>query len=127
MNYEDTAIKDDEVPVASSRVFQHLVRTYAREGNKLNSAWHEVTEDGLAFKPHPGSRSVKEIIEHELLSERRFFGEFLGLPEVPANEVLPQDRTPRAYAARMVELSRPRLQFLAPQTEDWWVAVGPFF
>ena len=127
MRYEDTAIKDDDVPVASSRIFQHLVKTYASEVNKLNSVWHEFTEDNLAFKPHPRSSSVKEIIEHELLSERRFFGEFLGLPEVPANEVLPQERTPRAYAARMVELSRPRLQFLATQTEDWWLAVVPFF
>jgi uncharacterized damage-inducible protein DinB len=70
---------------------------------------------------------VKEIIEHELLSERRFFGEFLGLPEVPANEVLPGERTPKAYAARMVELSRARLHFLAAQHEDWWLAVVPFF
>src|ERR1043166_3567568 len=102
MNYTDTAINDDDVPVASSRIFQHLVRTYASEVNKLNSVWHEFAADDLAFKPHPRSSSVKEIIEHELLSERRFFGEFLGLPEVPANEVLPQERTPPAYAARKV-------------------------
>src|SRR5215510_6853790 len=102
MKYEDVAIKDDDVPVASSRIFQHLVRTYASEVNKLNSVWHEFTEDDLSFKPHPRSSSVKEIIEHELLSERRFFGEFLSLPEVPAKEVLPQSHTPQAYAARMV-------------------------
>src|SRR5689334_10545253 len=101
MKYEDTAIKDDEVPVASSRVFQHIVKTYASEVNKLNSVWHQFAEDDLAFKPHPRSSSVKDVIEHELLSERRFFGEFLGLPEVPANEVLPQERTPQAFAARM--------------------------
>jgi uncharacterized damage-inducible protein DinB len=49
------------------------------------------------------------------------------LPEVPANEVLPQTRTPQSFAARMVELSRPRLDFLATQDEDWWLAVVPFF
>ena len=43
---------------------------------------------------------MKRSIEHELLSERRFFGEFPGLPEVPANEVLPHDQTPQAYTAR---------------------------
>ena len=127
MNYEDVAIKDDEVPLASSRVFQHVVKTYASEVNKLNSVWHEFTEDDLAFKPHPRASSVGQIIEHELLSERRFFAEFLGLPEVPANEVLPQDRSPRAFAARMVELSRARLNFLAQQSEDWWLTVVPFF
>jgi uncharacterized damage-inducible protein DinB len=70
---------------------------------------------------------VGEIMEHELLSERRFFAEFLGLPEVPANEVLPPDRTPQAFAARMVELSRNRLQFLANCDEEWWLTVVPFF
>ena len=127
MKYEVVAIADGEVPLASSRIFQHLVKTYASEANKLNSVWLEFTADDLSFKPHPRASSVGEIIEHELLSERRFFGEFLGLPEVPAQEVLPQDRTPQAFAARMVELSRERLQFLATQDEDWWLTVVPFF
>jgi len=127
MKYEEIAINDTDVPVASSRIFQHLVKTYASEVNKLNSVWNQFNEDDLAFKPHPRSSTVREIIEHELLSERRFFGEFLGLPEVPANEVLPQSRTPDAFAARMVELSRERLHFLAKQGEDWWLAVVPFF
>ena len=127
MEYEDSAINDVEVPLASTRMFQHLVKTYASEVNKLNSVWREFSAEDLAFKPHPRSSSVGEIIEHELLSERRFFGEFLGLQEVPAKEVLPAERTPDAYAARMVELSRARLQFLAVQTEAWWLEVVPFF
>jgi hypothetical protein len=86
MKYPDVVIKDDEVPVASSHVFQHVVKTYASEVNKLNSVWHEFTADDLAFKPHSHSSTVGQIMEHELLSERRFFGEFLGLPEVRANE-----------------------------------------
>jgi len=127
MNYEDIAIKDDDVPLASSRIFQHVVKTYASEVNKLNSVWHEFTEDDVGFKPHARASTVGQIIEHELLSEGRFFAEFLGLPEVPANEVLPQDHSPRAFAARMVELSRVRLNFLAQQSEDWWLTVVPFF
>ena len=127
MNYEDVAITDDGVPLASIRIFQHLLKTYASEVNKLNSVWHQFDEADLAFKPHPRSSTVQQIIEHELLSERRFFGEFLGLPEVPANEVLPESRTPQAFAARMVQLSSERLQFLAKQNEDWWLAVVPFF
>lgn len=127
MNYDDVAIQDGDVPQASLRILQHLVKTYASEVNKLNSVWCEFAEEDLAFKPHPRSSSVGQIIEHELLSERRFFGEFLGLPEVAANEVLPQERTPQAFAARMVELSRKRLQFLASRSEDWWLEVVPFF
>jgi uncharacterized damage-inducible protein DinB len=127
MQYEEVAIDDAEVPTAATAGFQHLVKTYASEVNKLNSVWQEFTEDDLAFKPHPSSSTVGEIIEHELLSERRFFGEFLGLPEVPAKEVLPANHTPHAFAARMVELSRARLQFLAKQNEAWWFEVVPFF
>jgi len=127
MQYEDVAIKDTEVPLASSRIFQHLLKTYASEINKLNSVFKEFADDDLTFKLHPRSTTVGEIMQHELLSQRRFFGEFLGLPEVPANEVLPQNRTPQAFAARMVELARPRLDFLAKQDEDWWLAVVPFF
>ncbi len=127
MKYEDVAITDEEVPVASSRILQHVVRTYASEVNKLNSVWHEFAEEDLSFKPHERASTVGQILEHELLSERRFFAEFLGLPEVPANEVLPATRNPQTFAARMVELSRERLQFLAKQDEDWWLAVVPFF
>ena len=127
MKYDNVAIKDTEVPEASTRIFQHLLKTYASEVNKLNSVWREFAQDDLSFKPHPRSSTVAEIVEHELLSERRFFAEFLGLMEPPANEVLPQNRTPDAFAARMVELSRERLQFLAKQSEDWWLAVVPFF
>src|SRR5689334_9181529 len=125
MKYEEVVVQESEVPQASARILQHLLKTYASEINKLNSVWHEFAEEDLAFKPHPRSTTVREIMEHELLSERRFFAEFLGLPEVPANEVLPPDRTPQAFATRMVELSRERLQFLAKQDEDWWLAVVP--
>lgn len=127
MKYGKSAIKETEIPRAAARVFQHLLKTYASEANKLDSVWNEFTEDDLSFKPHPRSSTVGEIIEHELLSERRFFGEFLGLPEVPANEVLPPNRTPKSYAARMVELSLARLNFLAKQDEPWWLTVVPFF
>lgn len=127
MKYEAVAIQESEIPRASSRIFQHLLKTYASEINKLNSVWLAFTTDDLQFKPHPRSSTVSEIIEHELLSERRFFGEFLGLPEVPANEVLPEARTPEGYANRMVELCRPRLNFLAEQNEEWWLTTVPFF
>jgi uncharacterized damage-inducible protein DinB len=127
MNYDNIAIADSEVPSAVAPVFQHVVKTYASEANKLYSVWLEFSADDLAFRPHPRSSSVGEIIEHELLSERRFFGEFLGLPEPPAADVLPADRTPRDYAERMIELSRARLGFLASQTGEWWLEVVPFF
>jgi uncharacterized damage-inducible protein DinB len=127
MNYDDKGIGDSEIPRASSPIFQHLLKTYASEANKLNSVWLEFSEDDLGFRPHARSSTVREIIEHELLSERRFFGEFLGLPEPPAEQVLPETRTPVSYATRMLDLSRARLKFLAEQNQEWWLTVVPFF
>ena len=46
--------------------------------------------EDLSFRPHARSSTVLDIFKHQLLSERRFFGEFLGVPEPPASEVLPQ-------------------------------------
>ena len=127
MNYDDKGIGDSEIPQASAPIFQHLLKTYASEANKLNSVWLEFSEDDLGFRPHARSSTVREIIEHELLSERRFFAEFLGLPEPPAEQVLPETRTPAAYATRMLDLSRARLTFMADQNQEWWLTVVPFF
>jgi uncharacterized damage-inducible protein DinB len=127
MNYEVKGIDDSEIPRAAAPIFQHLLKTYAGEANKLNSVWLEFSEDDLSFRPHARSSSVREIIEHELLSERRFFAEYLGLPEPPAEQVLPETRTPAAYATRMLGLSRSRLKFLAQHDQDWWLTVVPFF
>jgi len=127
MNYDEIGIGDSEIPRARERVFQHILKTYASEANKLNSVWLQFTPDDLAFRPHARSSTVREIIEHELLSERRFFGEFLGLPEPRAEEVLPETRTPASYAARMLELSRARLTSMANQNQEWWLTVVPFF
>ena len=127
MDYNQIAINDSEVPAARTQMFQHLLKIYAAEANKLNSVWLEFSENDWNFKPHPRSSTVGELFEHELLSARRFFGEFLGLPEPAANEVLPATKTPAAFAARMVEMSRQRLVMLAQQNEEWWLTVVPFF
>ena len=127
MNYPYVAIPDAEVPRASVPVFQHLLNTYASETNKVISVWREFTADDLSFRPHPRSATVGDIFKHQLLSERRFFGEFLGLPEPPAEKVVPEGKTPEDYIERMRELARPRLGLLAGKTEGWWLEVVPFF
>ena len=127
MTYSYVAIPDEEVPRASSPVFQHLLNTYASETNKVVSVWREFDADDLSFRPHPRSATVVDIFKHQLLSERRFFGEFLGLPEPPAEKILPEGKTPEDFIERMRELARPRLGLLAGKTEAWWLEVVPFF
>lgn len=116
-----------EVPRASSPLFQHLVDTYAGEINKVASVWTCFGPDDLPYRIHPKSMTVREVLKHELLSARRFFGEFLGSPEPPAAEVPPSEDTPEAFVRRLRELSVPRLAFIASRTQDWWLETVPFF
>jgi uncharacterized damage-inducible protein DinB len=121
------SISDSEIPHASERIFQHLLNIYASETNKVVSVWVGFLTDDMSFRPHHRSSTAEEIMKHQLLSERRFFAEFLGLPEPPASEITPDNPTPQAYAARLVELALPRLHFIADKDETWWLEQRPFF
>jgi len=125
MEYRHKALAD--IPRAQQAVFQHALDTYVSECNKIISIWLAFSPDDIEFKPHPKSSTVLEIMKHELLSGRRFFGEFLGAPEPPASEVLPRENTPDAFAGRMKVLAQARLPFLASRTEPWWLERVKFF
>lgn len=127
MIYTHPAIPDSSIPRASSPIFQHLLNTYASETNKVISVWRGFSVEEMSFRPHPRSSTIHEIFKHQLLSERRFFGEFLGLPEPPPAHILPESQTPEDYAERMAELALPRLGLLAAQDEAWWLEPVQFF
>lgn len=127
MTYVFTAIPEEEVPRAASPHFQHLLDTYASETNKLQAVWRSFTDGDLDWRPHSRSSSLREILRHQLLSERRFFGEFLEVPESEASTVLPENEDVGSYCARLTKLARPRLAFLADRTEEWWHANVTFF
>jgi uncharacterized damage-inducible protein DinB len=127
MNYAHLAIPDHEVPVAVEPLMQHALYTYASETNKVVSVWSLFSDDDLAFCPHPRASTIGDILKHQLLSERRFFGEFIGTPEPPAPTVLPASLTTESASRRLVELARPRLGFLAAKPREWWTTPVPFF
>jgi uncharacterized damage-inducible protein DinB len=89
--------------------------------------WTSFEDEHLDFRPHPKSSRMVEIMRHQLLSERRFFAEFLGTPETAAAEVLPHAQTTEEFAQRLIALARPRLVFLARQRAQWWQERVPFF
>ena len=127
MRYDYIAIPQADVPHAVDPQFQHLLDTYASETDKVISVWRCFSEQDLGFRPHEKSSSVLEILKHQLLSERRFFGEFVGTPELPAAEVLPASQSLAAFIERMEQLARPRLAFFAGQSASWWLQDVPFF
>ncbi len=87
MKYPWTAIPESAIPRAANPVFQHMLETYVSESNKVASTWKQFTDADLAYKPHPRSSTVGDVLRHQLLSERRFFGEFLGTPEPAPDQV----------------------------------------
>ncbi|HYL75595.1 MAG TPA: DinB family protein [Bryobacteraceae bacterium] len=127
MTYDYQAIPESAVPRAASPAFAHVLDIYAGETNKVASVWRQFSDADLAFRPHPRSSSVVEIMKHQILSERRFFGEFLGSPEPAASELLPPELTVENLTRRMTELATTRLSFLADRTPDWWLETAPFF
>jgi uncharacterized damage-inducible protein DinB len=127
MKYSFTAVPDESIPRASDPAFQHMLDTYASETNKVASVWREFGDQDLTFRPHPRSTTVGDILKHQLLSERRFFGEFIGSPEPPASEVLPSQLTVATAIDRLTRLAVARLPFLAGQRSEWWLVRVAFF
>ena len=95
MNYDFIAIPDQNVPQATDPLFQHLVATYASETNKTASMWRAIPDNLLDFKPHEKVNTIRAILIHQILSERRFFAQFVGIQEPPVEELLRPDDHPK--------------------------------
>src|SRR5947209_5332959 len=129
MHYDFIAIPDAEVPRAADPTFQHVLDTYASETNKTASLWRAVPDDRLDFRPHEKTNTVRTILVHQLLSERRFFAQFVGTAEPPAEDLLPAGDAPAAsaYLEKYVGLARRRLPQFAAGDAGWWLTPRPFF
>jgi uncharacterized damage-inducible protein DinB len=120
-------ISDSRIPRAKNPLLQHALETYASETNKTASVFRQFTPDKFSFRPHSRSSTVVEIFRHILLSERRFFADFLDSPEPDQLSVPPAEQTAEAFACRLLELAFPRLGYLAAQPDAWWLEERPFF
>ena len=129
MHYDHTAIPDAELPHAVEPVFAHVVTTYASEVNKTVTMWRAIPDALLEFRPHENTNTLRTILVHQLLSERRFFAEFAGLDEPPVAELLPVGDSPTvaAYIENYVRFARRRLVQFAQGTTAWWLMPRQFF
>ena len=121
MHYDYTAIPDADVPHAVDPIFQHIITTYASETNKTVSVWRAVPDNLLDFKPHDKTNSIRTILVHQLLSERRFFAQFVGTEEPPVEELLPPGEKPvvSAYIEKYVSLAKRRLPQFNSASAEW--------
>src|SRR5438270_11046531 len=122
MHYDFIAIPDIDVPQAVEPTLQHVVATYASETNKTASVWRAVPDDSLDFQPHEKTNPIRTILVHQLLSERRFFAQFVGTEEPLVEELLPPGEKPvaQAYIDKYIWLAKGRLPPLAWGTAAWW-------
>ena len=127
MMYRNPAITESKIPKAAAPVFQHLIDTYASEANKVISVWRGFGRADLNYRPHPRSSTVQEQMRHQLLSERRFFAEFLGIAEPDPSQVLPSEPDVNAFIEKMQTTAVRRLEILAGRDETWWLQMVPFF
>jgi uncharacterized damage-inducible protein DinB len=127
VNYDRVDIAAKAIPRSREPIFQHLVDTYAGETNKTASIWRAFHDEDLNFRPHIKSSTVEEIMKHQLLSERRFFAEFLGTTEPPPAAILSAPSTIPAFTGRLIELATPRLGWIAAQDQSAWLAHVKFF
>ncbi len=125
--YSSPVIDAGVIPRAHEPAFQHLLDIYVSEINKISSVWRSFDDGVLEYRPHPKSTTVGGIMKHELLSGRRFFGEFLGLPEPDASLVVPNPIAVDACVSRLAELARARLPHLAQAPRTWWDEAVAFF
>ena len=86
-------------------------------------------DDLLDFKPHEKTKPICTILVHQLLSEHRFFAQFVGTEEPPVEELLPAGDKPTvvAYLDKYIGLTRRRLPQLAQGTTRWWLEQRDFF
>lgn len=129
MPYDFIAIPDDQIPRAADPAFEHLLTTYASETNKTVGVWRAVPDRVLDFKPHEKTNTVRAIMVHQILSERRFFAQFVGTAEPPVEELLPAGDAPlvQEYIDKYVWLAKRRLPWFAQGSQAWWLEDVPFF
>lgn len=129
MQYPHHYLAETALPPMRVPLLRHLVETYLSETNKTAAVWSELRDDQLEFAAHRRSSTVRQILVHQILSERRFFAEFIGLAEPPVETLLPPETMAgvRAYIERLVALAGARLPALAAGDEAFWQAEVPFF
>jgi uncharacterized damage-inducible protein DinB len=105
--------------------FDFLVETYATERLKTLTVWSLFADGDLSHRPAARSRSVREQMVHQCLSEDGWFGKMLGLAiELPP---LPSTESRGGFLAHYAEASGRRLALLGQQPAPWFEEAATFF
>jgi uncharacterized damage-inducible protein DinB len=95
----------------------------------MASLWRAIPDDLLDYRPHGKTNTIRAILVHQILSERRFFAQFVGTEESPIEAILPPGEAPTVadYIDRCLGLAKARLPQLAAAAAGWWLEERLFF
>lgn len=105
--------------------FDFLADTYDTERLKTLSVWSSFSDADLEFRPAPRSRTPREHMVHQCVSEdgwmKNMLGVDSGLPALPAEE------TRLEFLRHYADVSTLRLALLRQKPEAWFSETSAFF
>ena len=104
--------------------YDFLVDTYETEIQKTTGLWRAFPDSAMDFRPHPKSRSVIELMEHQVQSEGRWMKVMLGIDTGDFN---PAERTRLGFIEKYKTDADQRLEIMRGKPDEWWSEMTNFF
>ena len=104
--------------------YKFLIDSYETETLKTLSIWSAFPDSAMEYRPHPRSRSVIELIEHQLQSEARWMSKMLN---IDTGDPCPPERSRDAYIEKYHIDAGQRLSALGWKQDAWWQEETDFF
>jgi uncharacterized damage-inducible protein DinB len=108
----------------SARPYDFLLDTYRTEILKIVGLWEACPEEHLDWRPHERSRTIRELMEHQVQSEGRWMREILGVDTGDPN---PAENTKQAYIEKYRADAQERLSIMCDKGLDWWLEEVQFY
>jgi len=105
--------------------FSFLADTYETERLKTLGVWSLFRDDELAFRPAPLSRTPREQMVHQCMSEDAWMSRMLGLES--GMPQLPEAETRTAFLRHYADASARRLEALRGKPDAWYGETTTFF
>jgi uncharacterized damage-inducible protein DinB len=105
--------------------YDFLVESYSTERLKTLTAWSQVPDARMAFRPEPRARTPHEHMVHQCVSEENWMKNMLGI--AVARPPLPAEETRLRFLEHYASASAERLAALVGKDDAWFAGETRFF
>jgi uncharacterized damage-inducible protein DinB len=105
--------------------YDFLVESYSTERLKTLTAWSQVPDAQMAFRPEPRARTPHEHMVHQCVSEENWMKNMLGI--AVARAPLPAEETRLRFLEHYAAASAERLAALMGKDDAWFAGETRFF